>query len=252
MAPVYQYKKLDALRNTLRGKLEIAINRTRVFLTPDEVLMGFVEREHIRLMHDVVNLVGALPSSSAFQTRLVGGNGVTLRGIVAFNGRAALPIPNYAEQGLVSDAPEDIRAKVAGWADYRAQIGHAFGDVWDGLSYFNDRCTTARGFALMLPALPGLMASIESSPDTPAGKVSLMQSGTNLGELPRMTREQKGRIADACALVNAVTLMADTPKPQCPTDHAYMVAHQREIPEIREHFMAASEENYTTSSATFL
>lgn len=216
---VYKYRAFESLESSLDDLATFFFQRMPLHLTPDEVITGFINPEHVdqlRAMEEMVGFVG----STHLNPVLYSSNGDALRTLVGFAGRPPVILPRYAQQ-LQPDCPGTLREKIGTWVQQRIELGNAFGDALDALRELNDRCVDARAMAIVLPCLPTIMASVNSDPEASTNKrAQKLAHNKTFGILPKLPPQVKKRLLEVSAVVNSVSLMREAPLPSLPKGYA--------------------------------
>lgn len=210
---VYSYRMLELLRSSLSTMAGSLFTKTPLILGADEFLAAFVNPDHIPMLKQVEEMCRPTYITWAVTT-LNSEDGDTLHMQVQFIGKSPVILPEYVRHGMQPTCPQEIKDKIANWVAERVNFGRAFGDVADAISYLNENCGDVEAMALMLPCLPTIMAGLSTDGDSKAVKrAQKLTSLKRFGKLPRIPRQVTQRLAEASALVNAVTLMQDAPDP---------------------------------------
>ena len=210
---VYSYRMLDLLKTSLENMAATLFSKTPLILGADEFLAAFVDPNHIPVLKQVEEL--CRPQTAAQATTILHtDDGEPLNMQIQFIGAAPVILPQYVRHGLQPTCPQEIKDKVTSWVAERVNFGRAFGDAQDAITYLNDNCGDVEAMSLMLPCLPSIMAGISTDGDSKTVKrAQKLTAIKRFGKLPRIPRAVTARLAEASALVNAVTLMQDAPMP---------------------------------------
>lgn len=211
--PVYSYRMIESLNSSLSSMALTLFNKTPLILGADEFLAAFVNPDHVPTLKQVEEMCRPAHVTWA-KTTLTTEDGESLEMQIQFIGKSPVILPEYVRYGMQKTCPQVIKDKIATWVSERVNFGRAFGDVTDAITYLNNTCGDVEAMALMLPCLPTIMAGLSTDGDSKAVKrAQKLTSVKRFGKLPRIPRQVTQRLAEASALVNAVTLMQDAPAP---------------------------------------
>ncbi len=217
---VFSYKYLQSIRSALTDLSSVFFSKTVFVMSGDEMVLGFINPDHVTMLREVEDLVG-IATQSWFRTTVLAPGGPKVMAEVKFAGAAPIIIPKYAAHGLQPTCPDALRDRLSAWIKERVEFGYVFGDVADALGHLNDSCGNAEAMALVLPCLPTLMGRLSDDPSAKVVKrAQKLTSVKSFGALPKLPLEVKKRLHEASAIVNSVTLMLDAPVPEVPLKSA--------------------------------
>jgi hypothetical protein len=250
--PVYSYRMMDQLRSSLGSLAASLFSKSPLILSDEEFLTAFIAPDHLPMLREVQEM--CRPASTGWaHTSFINADGEPMQMQIQFGGTASVILPQYVRHGVQPTCPESIREKIETWVNERTNFGRAFGDVHDGLDYLNDTCGDVEAMTLLLPCLPSIMANITTDGDSKTNKkAQKLASIKRFGKLPRIPRQVTQRLAEASALVNAVTLMGDAETPTIPPRAACFTVQSLTASTRVNIFYQNSEPNTAVPVATFL
>jgi hypothetical protein len=211
--PVYAFRMINDMHESLRRLAEQFYMHTQLALTPDDFIAAFIAPEHVTKLKEVQDLIGASGMSST-STSLYASGGHACKVYVQFYGTSPVILPQYVRNGLQPTCPEELRERITTWVDQRLEYGQAFGDTIDAISYLNDECGDLRAMSLMLPCIGAIMANVSDDGESPVVKrARKLSEQTRFGRLPSLPPPVKQRLGEISALVNATTLVKDAVAP---------------------------------------
>lgn len=249
--PVFTDNDRELLRYEL-DSLSAWVNDTnRLFLTEEELALGWVQPGHLKALTDVRTVVNI--AQTATRTKVFSESGTSS---VLISPRPSLPFlwPNYAGSGMVGCAPDEVRQKVTGWLEERLRVGRMLSNVREGLYHLNTTCSNVRAMALLMPCLPSLMSSAAKKEPARSRIPKLLQQlpKQKAGNFPQLPVDVKQALAEASALVTGIVLMqADTPAsssetPGSPGDRYMAVLHVGHFADLEKHTsIFTGRETYT-------
>lgn len=213
---VYSYRMMQQFQSSLSNMATTLFSKSPLILSSDEFLAAFVLPDHLPMLKEVQDIcrpAGTGWASTSFTTQ----DGEALSMQIQFGGVSPTILPQYVRYGIQPTCPDDIKDRINAWIAERMAFGRAFGDVYDGLDYLNENCGDAEAMALMLPCFASIMANVTTDAESKTNrKAQKLASVKRFGKLPRIPRQVTTRLAEASALVNAVTLMGDAQTPELP------------------------------------
>lgn len=234
---------MSALTGVLNGMGQALLSEHDLILSPKEFIPSFIRADHLPLLTQVHDMVGAVNSGShSIKLRAYDGTLHSLNGTFAASTPPTL-IPDYVSQGLLEDAPHEVSQKFQDWLDERVRIGNMMGDAHDAIDWLNEECGNAAAFAVMFPAITTLLSKcqghVEGEDSSEQKRARKIANSRSFGALPTLTREVKARLAAASDLVlNAA--MLPQPKPiNIPAKHVWY--RHAYVAEGRPHMFRPSE-----------
>lgn len=226
--PVYAYRMIEEMRESLKKLGESFFAKTPLVLTGDEFIAAFIDPDHVAKIREVQSLVGFAGSSGTSAT-IHTSSGVVARVGINFNLEAPLLVPQYVRNGLQPTCPDELRDKITRWADERYSYGTAFGDALDAITWLNETCGDLRAMSVMLPCIVSVVSNItDDAEHRTAKRARKLTEQNRFGKLPKLPGPVKQRLMEVSALVNATTLVKDAPMPVT-RKHDAMVAFRGDV-----------------------
>lgn len=218
---VFTWRTMDEIRGGVRKLASRLISSHTLTLTPQEFIDSFISPEHVDVLNTTAKIVGHVGAESA-RVKLSTLSGVKFDCSLMFG--ASMPpiiLPTYVAQGPCPTAPDEIVEKLNAWLEERVRLGRYFGDSLDALSWLNDNCGNANAMAVMFPALPTILRTYDSDPDSQANKRAVkMTNAKSFGTLPKLPREVKARFIECSDLLLTVSMLEGDADQKVKRSHA--------------------------------
>lgn len=220
---VFTWRTMDEIRSGVRKLANRLITGHNLTLTPDEFIASFIDPEHVPVLKTTAQIVGHVGEDTA-RIKLSTVGGLKLECSLMFGGSMPpIILPHYIAQGPRSTAPAEVTDKINAWLEERVRLGRFFGDAIDALSWLNDNCGNANAMAVMFPALPTILRTYDSDPDSMATKRAVkMTNAKSFGSLPKLPREVKARFIECSDLLLAVSMLEGDAERKVKRHHAFI------------------------------
>lgn len=217
---------------------------TALSLEREEFVSLFVQKEHVKQLLDVQEMVGRVASdqSNGFSAREMarGARMVTMQ-VTTPNGDPIL-VPAYARNGFSADAPSDLVEKFRDWADERLRVGNAAGLLRVALHWMNSKDIGSKAMSTIAPATLTLLARSpvldrhgnKTDKTDNVDRATRITKSKSIGELPNLPGNVRRAVYAASQVVNSLVMVSDAKPVVCPKRGAlisYCSADPGAIPE---------------------